>query len=119
MNHPRFYVLSSTASELRDLDWFINNKEINEKVIISNISNNFGVLVLAGPESRSVLSQIADCELDNDNFSWLTGKEISINNITVRALRINYVGELGWELHHPINEMEKLLSTERKTRGGL
>ena len=103
-----FYVLSSTASELRDLDWFINNKKNSEKVNIKNITNNLGVLVLAGPESRSVLSKITDSKLDNENFPWLKGKEILINNINVKALRINYVGELGWELHHPMDQMKKL-----------
>ena len=103
-----FYVLSSTASELRDLDWFNQNKEKDEKVTIANITKNYGVLVLSGPKSRTVLSQITDCELSNENFSWLKGKEILIDNISVRALRINYVGELGWELHHPINQMKKL-----------
>ena len=103
-----FYVLSSTASELRDLDWFINNKKNSEKVNIKNITNNLGVLVLAGPESRSVLSKITDSKLDNENFPWLKGKEILINDINIKALRINYVGELGWELHHPIDQMKKL-----------
>ena len=103
-----FYVLSSTASELRDLDWFINNKKNSEKVNIKNITNNLGVLVLAGPESRSVLSKITDSKLDNENFPWLKGKEILINDINIKALRINYVGELGWELHHPMDQMKKL-----------
>ena len=46
--------------------------------------------------------------MSNEHFSWLKGKEISINGILVRALRINYLGELGWELHHPMNQIEKL-----------
>ncbi len=103
-----FYILSSTASELRDLDWFKNNKKDDENLDIINVTNKLGVLVLAGPESRSILSQITDSELDNEKFPWLKGKEILINDIPVRALRINYVGELGWELHHPMSQMEKL-----------
>ena len=100
--------MSSTASELRDLDWFKNNKKDDENLDIINVTNKLGVLVLAGPESRSILSQITDSELDNEKFPWLKGKEILINDIPVRALRINYVGELGWELHHPMSQMEKL-----------
>jgi len=103
-----FYVLSSTASELRDLDWFIKHKQEDERVQIKNITNHYGVLVLAGPHSRSVLSQLSDVDLSNENFPWLKGKEILISNKLVRALRINYVGELGWELHHPINQMKEL-----------
>ncbi|HJO13290.1 MAG: GcvT family protein [Pelagibacteraceae bacterium] len=103
-----FYVLSSTASEIRDFDWFNNHIKKDEKVNIRNVTQNYGVLVLAGPHSRSVLSQQTNADLSNEHFPWLKGKEISINDIPVRALRINYLGELGWELHHPMNQMEDL-----------
>ena len=103
-----FYILSSTASELRDLDWFCFQKNRNESVKISNISNNYGVLVLVGPESRNVLSSITDFDVSNKNFPWLQAREFNINEIPIRALRINYIGELGWEFHHPMNKMEKL-----------
>ena len=103
-----FYVLSSTASELRDLDWFTQNKKENENINIKNITNDYGVLVLVGPKSRDILSRLTKENLGNENFPWLKGKEIFIDDIPTKALRINYIGELGWELHHPINQMEKL-----------
>ena len=104
----KFYVLSSTASEIRDLDWFNHNLNKEEKVEIKNITEDYGVLVLVGPKSRNVLSQLTSESLDNKNFPWLKGKEIEINKVPVRALRINYMGELGWELHHPMKQMESL-----------
>ena len=104
----KFYVLSSTASEIRDLDWFNHNVSKDEKVEIKNITEDYGVLVLVGPKSRKVLSQLTSESLDNTNFPWLKGKEIEINKVPVRALRINYMGELGWELHHPISQMASL-----------
>ena len=103
-----FYVLSSTASEIRDFDWFNFHINKDQKVNIKNVTQTYGVLVLVGPQSRSVLSQLTNADLSNEHFPWLKGKEISINDIPVRALRINYLGELGWELHHPMNQMEKL-----------
>ena len=103
-----FYVLSSTASEIRDFDWFNFHINKDQKVNIKNVTQTYGVLVLVGPQSRSVLSQLTNVDLSNEHFPWLKGKEISINDIPVRALRINYLGELGWELHHPMNQMEKL-----------
>ena len=89
---------------------YFNLVEINkdQKVNIKNVTQTYGVLVLVGPQSRSVLSQLTNADLSNEHFPWLKGKEISINGISVRALRINYLGELGWELHHPMNQMEKL-----------
>ena len=111
LSKDNFYVLSSTASEIRDLDWFNHNLNKDEKVKIKNVTKNFGVLVLVGPNSRKILSKITSEDLDNKNFPWLKGKEIEINKIPVRALRINYMGELGWELHHPMDKMEKLYDT--------
>ena len=61
-----------------------------------------------GPKSRTVLSQLTSQNLNNNVFPWLKGKEILINKIPVRALRVNYVGELGWELHHPMDQMVSL-----------
>jgi len=106
-----FYVLSSTASEIRDLDWFNHNLNKGEKVKIKNVTRDYGVLVLVGPRSRNILSQVTSENLDNKNFPWLKGKEIEINKVPVRALRINYMGELGWELHHPMSQMEPLYNT--------
>jgi len=103
-----FYVLSSTASEIRDFDWFNHHLYEKDDVNIKNVTKDYGVLVLAGPKSRTILSQITSQNLNNNDFPWLKGKEILVNKIPVRALRVNYVGELGWELHHPINLMEAL-----------
>jgi len=103
-----FYVLSSTASEIRDFDWFNRHLNKEENVNIKNVTKDYGVLVLAGPKSRKVLSQLTSQNLNNNDFPWLKGKEILINKIPVRALRVNYVGELGWELHHPMSQMESL-----------
>ena len=52
------------------------------------------------------LSKITDADLSNEQFPWLTGKEIEVAGVMLRALRINYVGELGWELHMPIDKLE-------------
>jgi len=103
-----FYVLSSTASEIRDFDWFNRHLYAKEEVNIKNVTKDYGVLVLAGPKSRTVLSQITSQNLNNNDFPWLKGKEILIDKIPVRALRVNYVGELGWELHHPMDQMGAL-----------
>ena len=103
-----FYVLSSTASEIRDFDWFNRHVSEREKVNIKNVTKDYGVLVLVGPKSRTVLSQLTSQNLNNNDFPWLKGKEILINKIPVRALRVNYVGELGWELHHPMDQMVSL-----------
>ena len=109
-----FYVLSSTASEIRDFDWFNRHLKKRENASIKNVTLDYGVLVLVGPNSRKVLSQLTSQNLHNNDFPWLKGKEILINKIPVRALRVNYVGELGWELHHPMDQMESLYDSIRE-----
>ncbi len=96
-NH--YYVLSGATSEERDLPALRFGVQDGEDVTVNNITNEWGVIVLAGPESRKVLQALTDADLSNESFKWLTGKEIKVSGATVRALRVNYVGELGWELH--------------------
>jgi dimethylglycine dehydrogenase len=104
----RFYLLSAAAAELRDLDHLEQGKLENEAVSIRNISDERGVLVLAGPRAREVLEPLTATSLDSGNFPWMTGQEIEVAGIPAIALRVNYVGELGWELHPPMERMEEL-----------
>ena len=57
-----------------------------------------------------MLAKITDAPLGNGSFRWLSGQEITVAGVPLRALRVNYVGELGWELHSPIEDMEVLYS---------
>jgi dimethylglycine dehydrogenase len=102
----RFYLLSAAAAELRDFDLLTHGKRDDEEVTIENVTDDYGVLVVAGPRSRELLSNITDAELSNDHFRWLTGKEIVVGGVPLRALRINYIGELGWELHTPMAQLD-------------
>ncbi len=83
----------------------------NEQVTIKNITDEWGNLVLAGPHSRNFLSKITDTDLSNEQFPWLTGKEIEIAGVMMRALQINYVGELGWELPMPITQLTSVCNS--------
>jgi dimethylglycine dehydrogenase len=98
----RFYLLSAAVAELHDLDQLHQRLKPGEQVTIRNVTSDYGCLVLAGPRSREVLSGLTKAELSNARFPWLTGKEIEVAGVSgVRALRVNYVGELGFELHVP------------------
>ena len=103
-----YYVLSAAGAEMRDLDHLVQGKLESEDAVITNVSDDRGVLVLAGPHARDVLAKLTDEDLTNESFRWLTGKEIWIAGMPVRALRVNYVGELGWELHPEMQAMEAL-----------
>ena len=98
----RFYVVSAAAAERHDSDVMWRALPPNGGVRIDNLTQAWGVLVLAGPKSRDVLRKITDADLSNEKFPWLSGQDITIGHAPVRALRVNFVGELGWELHHPL-----------------
>jgi dimethylglycine dehydrogenase len=102
----RFYLLSAAAAERRDLDLLRDSKRNDVNVMVTNVTDEHGALLLAGPRSRDVLTKLTEADLGNEQFPWLTGKEITVAGVRLRALRINYVGELGWELHTPMAQLE-------------
>ncbi len=103
-----FYCLSAAAAEQRDLDLMVQSRLPHEDVTVANVTDARGVLVLSGPRSRDLLTRLTDADLSNDGFRWLSGREIDIAGHKVRALRVSYVGELGWELHPVIDAMVPL-----------
>ena len=103
-----FYVLSAAGAELRDLDHLAQGRLAHERVEVRNVTDERGVVVLAGPRSRNVLAKLTAAPLDSAAFRWLSAQEIRVADAPVRALRVNYVGELGWELHPPMADMEAI-----------
>jgi dimethylglycine dehydrogenase len=104
----RFYALSAAAAELRDRDLLMQSVAPGEKIEIDDVTERRGVLVLSGPRSREILAALTDTPLTSAGFPWLTGREIRVAGHDVRALRVSYVGELGWELHPEIEFMTAL-----------
>ena len=103
-----FYVLSGATAQHRDLDHLRLPIDEAEDVQVADITDDWGVLVVAGPRSRDTLAKVTAADLGNDRFRWLTAQIIEIADIELRALRVNYVGELGWELHVPMADMAAL-----------
>jgi dimethylglycine dehydrogenase len=81
------------------------------------VTTQRGVLVLAGPRSRDVLAKVVDVDVFNKAFPWLTARRLSIKAAGVIAMRVNFVGELGYELHHPI-EMQNAIFDALMAAGG-
>lgn len=103
-----FYLVSAGALENHDQDTLMKLAPTDGSVTIKSITQQMGVLVLAGPKSRAVMQKITRTDMSNENFKWLSGQHISIGRANAYALRVNFVGELGWELHHPI-EMQNYI----------
>ena len=103
-----FYVLSGAGAEDRDFDLLQQGILAGENVTVKNETDQMGVLVVPGPKSRDTLAAITEEDLSNHSFRWLSAQIITIAGRKVCALRVNYVGELGWELHCKMEDLAHL-----------
>lgn len=98
----RFYFVCAAFFEIRLVDWLRQHVAAGEDVTVHTLSTDIGALALQGPQSRAVLRQVTRAPLDTESFPWLHCQDIDIAGVRVRALRLSYTGELGWELHMPM-----------------
>ncbi|MBT7276846.1 MAG: dimethylglycine dehydrogenase, partial [Woeseiaceae bacterium] len=103
-----FYLVSAGALQRLDHDYIRRFLPSDGTVKYSHLTDDIGVLVLAGPKSRDILTKLSSADFSNKSFRWLTAKDIEIEGCSVNAMRVNYVGELGWELHHPIKHQNQI-----------
>jgi dimethylglycine dehydrogenase len=104
----RFYLVSAGAFERHDHDTLYKLLPKDGSVKLNPITTRLGVLVLAGPKARKVLQKLTTTDLSNEAFPWLSGQSISVGHTSCHALRVNFVGELGFEFHHPIEQQVAL-----------
>lgn len=112
----KFYLVSAGALERHDYDYLIKALPVDGSVRLEKITTAHGVLVLAGPRSRELLQRLTDADLSNAAFPWLTGQTVDIGAARVKLLRVNFVGELGYEIHHPI-EMQNYIFDQLMAAG--
>ncbi|MBL9046646.1 MAG: GcvT family protein, partial [Tabrizicola sp.] len=94
-----FYIVTGTGFATHDFNWISRN--LSGDVQALDVTSGHAVLSLMGPKSRDILQAVTPDDLSNAAFPFATAREISIANCPVWALRVTYVGELGWELHMP------------------
>ena len=104
----RFYLVSAGAYERHDHDTLRKLLPADGTVKLNPITTRLGVLVLAGPNSRKLLQKLTTADLSNEAFPWLSGQSISVGVTSAHVLRVNFVGELGYEFHHPIEQQVAL-----------
>ncbi len=105
----RCYLVGAAVGEVRFEDW-LRHRVSEQRVEIVNVSDTYGVLSIAGPRSRELLAAVAAAPLDNDMFPWLSIRDIAVAGVPVRALRVSFTGELGWELHVPMPSMPRVFN---------
>jgi 4-methylaminobutanoate oxidase (formaldehyde-forming) len=115
----RFYVVTGTGFAVRDRGWIADHLPRNGDVAMTDVTSSRAVLNLCGPKAREILARVTDADLSNAGFPFMTAREIAIGLAPVLALRVTYVGELGWELHVPTEYAAHLYETLWQAGDGL
>jgi sarcosine dehydrogenase len=97
-----FYIVTGTGFRTHDAAWIRSHIPQDCKAHLTDVTEEWGTLSLMGPKAREILSAVTDTDVSNSAFPFGHVREIAIAGHRVRALRVTYVGELGWELHMPI-----------------
>jgi dimethylglycine dehydrogenase len=100
-----FLLLGPTLAEKRDFDAFRRLLPDDGSVSLSDESGTRATLMVMGPRSRDLLTRLTDADLSAASAPWMSASEITVAGVPVLALRVSFVGELGWELHMSMEEM--------------
>ncbi|MCU1400488.1 MAG: FAD-dependent oxidoreductase [Acidimicrobiales bacterium] len=106
-----FYIVTGTGFATHDFDWIRRNIPAGLKAQLFDITSASAVLSLFGPNARTILNAVTRADLSNEMFPFGTMQTIGIAGCPVRALRVTYVGELGWELHVPVEYATSVYDT--------
>jgi glycine cleavage system aminomethyltransferase T/glycine/D-amino acid oxidase-like deaminating enzyme len=108
LGEDRFYGVTGSGFGIRDMGWIGKHLPKDGSVEVHEVTSAFAVLNVVGPRARDVLQSLTDDDLSNEAFPYLTIREIELGLARVRAARVGYVGELGWELHIPTDHAAPL-----------
>ncbi len=121
LGRNQYLLCGPTLAEQRDYDWLCRYLPGDDSVRLRRGSRRDGALMVMGPGSRDLLSGLCDADLSRENMPWMSVLELQIANVAATAMRVSYVGELGWELHLSSENLEQvyLAICQAGTRHGL
>ena len=105
----QFLVVTGGAMGLHDLGWMRKNLPDDGTVTVSDVSAAQCCIGVWGPKARDLMTRVCDDDLTNEGFPYLTARRITVGEVPALAVRISYVGELGWELYGPTEHGLKLM----------
>jgi glycine cleavage system aminomethyltransferase T/glycine/D-amino acid oxidase-like deaminating enzyme len=97
----RFRIITGTAFGMHDLSWIRDQAPSDGSVSVEDVTSAFACVGIWGPAARSILEQLTPADISNPAFPFMTAHELAIGSVPCLALRVTYVGELGWELYCP------------------
>jgi len=108
-----FYIITGSGFGVHDFGWIktVARKENLNHVEFTEVSGGMGVINLAGPNARRVLEKVVEEDISNEAFPFMTMRNIYVGTVPVMALRITYLGELGYELHTSAENLQTLYNT--------
>ncbi|WP_136657826.1 FAD-dependent oxidoreductase [Nitratireductor sp. XY-223] len=113
-----FYIVTGTGFATRDFGWISGNLPDGANCQLHDITSSRAVLSLMGPRARAILEKVTRDDVSNEGFGFGTIRTIAIAGCPVRALRVTYVGELGWELHLPVEYAQTVYSALMEAGAG-
>ena len=96
-----YLVVTAAATEVRDFNWLQRHIPHDARCVLTNVTSAMGVISIMGPNARALLQSLSPNDLSHESFPFANSREIELGYAVVRAARITYVGELGWELYIP------------------
>ncbi len=108
ISQDKFLLCGPTLTDLRDFDWLTQHKPDNSDISVRRGYHHDAALMVMGPESRELLSALTNADLSAQAMPWMSVAEIEIAGAQVTAMRVSYVGELGWELHLASNDLQEV-----------
>lgn len=105
LDDDTYYIVTGTGYATHDFHWIRSHIPEGLDARLIDVTSGNGVLSLMGPKARDVLSSVTEADVSNAGFPFGQHREIMVAGTPVRALRVTYVGELGWELHMPLDSL--------------
>ena len=111
LGKDRFRIITGTAFGMHDLSWIRDHAPADGSVYIEDVTSAYACVGLWGPNSRSILELLTPTDISNRAFPFMTAREVAVGSVPCLALRVTYVGELGWELYCPSEFGQRLWDT--------
>ncbi|HXW73643.1 MAG TPA: FAD-dependent oxidoreductase [Steroidobacteraceae bacterium] len=108
LSEGHYWLIAGASGERHNEHWLRSHLARAHRVAVANVTARYGSLAIVGPRSRELLARLTPADLSNVAFPWLSVRMIRVADIEVLAMRVSYVGELGWELHVPNEKLEEV-----------
>jgi glycine cleavage system aminomethyltransferase T/glycine/D-amino acid oxidase-like deaminating enzyme len=105
LDEQTFLIVTAAETEIRDFSWLKSHVPSDAHCVLTNVTSGLGVISIMGPRARELLQSLTPADMGNEAFPFATSQEIELGYALVRASRITFVGELGWELYVPTEFM--------------